>query len=404
MMNQSNGEFVHGAGPLYRLLLTPPNRSWFGVWDMFYRFLLPFVYYYWAMVTSPISFFLYTVKYNLCWYGPVGGIFLSCGYLVLPFLLVGVCLWKKVEKNWKTDCWNAGPGRVFFVEPEGFFNSLLWACAINISNHVGLFLMCGNSSDAVNHSWYDYDTTKDFWRSIMEVGDVRMPRELARFSKGTLEVFHKIEGHDIVVKITDSYLGIGDLFLTHGEDFNTQEELEEMLRTTTFTGASGEQESYMDKETLILELVRPCTELEVHSFDIVTIMTLKGAKVLTCVLWSDCTTSSSHSTNAGYLVDVEKEEIVDAVRWYSAYFGTMEAKRIGTKVPGVRKAVEAACRAHEEGHKRLPFLKMVGWDSMIDKKGDMVFFEGNFAASRLPRRMFLAIENLMYFISGKLYD
>lgn len=397
-------KFNLGAGPVYDLLLTPPNRKWFGYRDMVYRFCLPFVYYYWAMVTSPISFFLFTVKYNLLWYDAIGGIFLSCFYLVLPFLLVGVCLWKKIEKNWKTDCWTSGPGKVFFVEPEGFLPSLLWASTLNISNHVGLFLMCGNDIDAINHSWYDYNTTKDFWREVMEAGGVRMPRELARFSKGNLEVFHKIEGNDIVIKITDSFLGIGDLFLDHGKDFNTQADVEKLLRTHTFGGSSGEIENYMDKEVLILELVRPDKELGVHSFDIVTVMTEKGPKVVTCLVWTDCSTSSSHSTSAGYIVDVEKEEIVAPVRWYSAYFGTMEAKRIGTKLPGVRKAVESALRAHEEGHKLQPWLKMIGWDSMITKSGEMVFFEGNFAASRIPRRIFLAIENLGYFVSGKLFN
>lgn len=49
------------------------------------------------------------------------------------------------------------------------------------------------------------------------------------------------------------------------------------------------------------------------------------------------------------------------------------------------------------GFKRLGFLKMVGWDCMLMKNGEMVFFEGNFAAARIPRRMFLAAENLIEF-------
>ena len=31
---------------------------------------------------------------------------------------------------------------------------------------------------------------------------------------------------------------------------------------------------------------------------------------------------------------------------------------------------------------------------MVMKNGEVVFFEGNFAAARIPRRMFLAPENL----------
>ena len=35
---------------------------------------------------------------------------------------------------------------------------------------------------------------------------------------------------------------------------------------------------------------------------------------------------------------------------------------------------------------------------MVMKNGEVVFFEGNFAAARIPRRMFLAPQNLHEFI------
>lgn len=54
--------------------------------------------------------------------------------------------------------------------------------------------------------------------------------------------------------------------------------------------------------------------------------------------------------------------------------------------------MEQALRAH----KNQPFgwLRMVGWDCMLTDKGEMVFFEGNFAAARIPRRIFLSVQNL----------
>ena len=46
-----------------------------------------------------------------------------------------------------------------------------------------------------------------------------------------------------------------------------------------------------------------------------------------------------------------------------------------------------------------PWLKQVGWDAILAKgEGGPVFFEGNYAQMRLPRRVFLSWENLYSFI------
>jgi len=48
---------------------------------------------------------------------------------------------------------------------------------------------------------------------------------------------------------------------------------------------------------LVLELVRPKPELGVHSLDIITMRTPDDdVKVISVLLWADCTTDSSHST------------------------------------------------------------------------------------------------------------
>ena len=65
----------------------------------------------------------------------------------------------------------------------------------------------------------------------------------------------------------------------------------------------------------------------------------------------------------------------------------MEAPLIGAKVPGVRDACEKAVAAHELS--TLGWLTTVGWDAMLTDDG-AVFFEGNVAAYRTPRRMFLS--------------
>lgn len=355
------------------------------------------------MVTSPVSFFKYTFKYNLLWYGNVFGLILTACYFVLPFALLVVSLYKKIIKRWTVDCWSAGPGRVFFIEPDGFIPSLLWATTLAISQHCGLFIMCGNDDDAINHSWYDTKTHKDFWRDCMEAADVRVPREMGRWINNDIETKHKLEGEDLVIKLTDSYLGVGDIFLNHGEHYNTKADLRKIMRETKYKAADGETD-YSDKEALLLEFVRPTPSLGVHSLDILTISTPKGPKVITCLLWADCTTDSSHSTQAGYILDVETETVTNVVKWYSAYFANMEPKLLGTKIPGVREACAKAVAAHAECTKRLPFLKMIGWDAMVLKNNnDVVFFEGNFASARIPRRIFLGAECLFKFLTNRIY-
>jgi len=90
------------------------------------------------------------------------------------------------------------------------------------------------------------------------------------------------------------------------------------------------------------------------------------------------------------LVDVETETIVAPTAWYAPHFAAMEsAPLVGQKVDGARAACMSAIAAHEEclkdGH---DWLTTVGWDCMITDEGP-VFFEGNVAAYRTPRRMIL---------------
>ena len=44
-----------------------------------------------------------------------------------------------------------------------------------------------------------------------------------------------------------------------------------------------------------------------------------------------------------------------------------------------------------------PWLRMIGWDCIMARGEDApVFFEGNYAQMRLPRRVFLSWENLWH--------
>ena len=108
----------------------------------------------------------------------------------------------------------------------------------------------------------------------------------------------------------DGYLGIGDSFWNYGKDFKDETELRSKLR-----------ETYDGQECLVLEKVRPRKDLGVHALDILTVRT-KGddLKVLSALLWTDCTTDTSHSCERGYVIDVETETIVSAAAWYTAGF------------------------------------------------------------------------------------
>uniref|UniRef100_A0A7S2ALL6 Alpha-L-glutamate ligase-related protein ATP-grasp domain-containing protein n=2 Tax=Octactis speculum TaxID=3111310 RepID=A0A7S2ALL6_9STRA len=385
------------CGKLYDLCLKTPDRAWFGPFDCLWRWLLSVVAWYYAAITCPVSFFVFTLQYNRVWYGTRNGLCLTCFYPITPWVLFVMNLCTKIvlllRKNNTDMDWG-----VFFKEPDSFILSLLWSQYQSIGSSVGLWITCGNDPDAITHSFYDYKTSKHFWREVMEKAGMLMPCVKGRWMKGDLTIFHELDC-DLVLKITDSYLGIGDKFLDFGKDYNGKEDVERMLKEDMFQGPLGTMDDYNDKDVLLLELVRPDEVHGVHSFDILTLMTANGPKVLSVLYWGDCTNSSSHSARAGYTVDVVSETIYGPASWYSVPFATMEPKLVGTKLPGIKGACEKALLAHAESYERFPHLKMIGWDAMYLKNKDIVFFEGNFASARIPRRIFLGHKQLILFLT-----
>ena len=198
---------------------------------------------------------------------------------------------------------------------------------------------------------------------------------------------------DLVCKISDSYLGIGDKVLVRGKDFSSLDDVQAIL------AADAE---YAGKSAILAELVYPSPSIElssdgfgqVHTLDLITMRTRNGVKVLTVLLWTNCEGWSSHSTTAGYVVDVHSETIVANAAWYSPSFVHQSSSLIGKRLPGVRVACEKAIAAHECCD--LPWLTTVGWDAMLTADG-VVFFEGNVANYRTPRRMFLSPQLLSGF-------
>lgn len=375
------------AGKWYQECLlsgnTRPFGGWFGLWDCFWRYSLTVMLFYWNMITTPLSFASYTYEYNRLWYGSWGHA-LTAIYPVLPLGIIAAELFKKLkerfskEENWMT----AGPGAVFFVKPPNPLADLLWSCYLNTSMFTAQYLLAGTHPDAISHTWEDTLLTKDFWRAALDQVHARVPRQLGRWVGDELKLFHDLNHSDLVIKVPDSYLGIGDSFWNYGRDYSTKEDLEGNLK-----------ENYTGKEVMVLELVRPKKDLGVHSLDIVTVRTPDGnAKVLSVLLWTKCTTDSSHSCQEGYVVDAESETIVGACNWYCAAFADADAPLIGTQFPGVRDACRSAVAAHNAINEK--WLVAVGWDAMVMDKDQVVFFEGNFAGARTPRRVFLSLATL----------
>ena len=239
------------------------------------------------------------------------------------------------------------------------------------------------------HTWYDTVCTKEYWLKLLDDAGARRPLQLGAWDGGHLADVGPGIGFgkaDLVCKISDSYLGIGDRLLKRGKDFSSREEVEATLLNDP---------EYKGKAAVLAEFIRPTETLTlsskeygaVHSLDIVTMRTSDGVKVLTVLLWTDCDGWSSHSTHAGYLVDVDTETVTKSAAWYSPFFAAQEASLVGTHLPGVREACAKAVAAHELSN--LPWLATVGWDAMLTDEG-AVFFEGNVAAYRTPRRMFLS--------------
>lgn len=373
-------------GATHNTITAQPIGGWFSVFDIIGRSLRVVFAFYFCLLNPfrTLPFIIYTFRFNMLWYNTVPGFLMS---LLLPFLPVVIFvheLVKLVVKKFAT-VKSFDDGNVFFVPPSSTVGTILWAFYKNISHYVGVFLVGGAHTDMIKHTWYDHITDKDFWRSLLRKTGSQVPLEIGRWRDNKMEWKDKlVPKTDIVCKIPDSYLGIGDQYYNYGEHFETAEELEELCRR-----------DFVDKECLVLEFIRPRTGMEIHQFDIVTMKTAKGVQVMTVLYWGECTGPTSHTTEAGYLVDVDSETLCGKCAWYSPYFATMAPKQVGVKVEGIKKAVEACVRAHEAMD--LDWMPMVGWDCVLTNKEE-VFFEGNFAAQRLPRRIFLSWELLFAYM------
>jgi len=407
---------VGKAGSLYESILASSNADtkWFTIGDTTSRVARVLVTYYVLMFTHPISFFIFLTRYNMLW-EKGGGLGLWFGFFstVLTYPIYPLTfLITLLAKRWFMEE-PAYATTVFFQPPKGTFSAILWEYYKGLSPPMAQFMMNRGDKTAIAHSWYDAITDKHFWRSILEGSGAAVPRELGRWKdlgngEWGVEWFYPLKGEDIVIKLRDESNGIGDAFLYNGTgegEIADQEAMERYMRET-----KGEQQGcgtnddsglvYNNKEALILEWVRPSTakdaagEQECHSLDIMTVeMSPGNIEVVTCLYWGDCSDGkTTHSTQGGYVCDVENDKIGATCDWYAPYFANMpinESYTTGHDLPGIAECCELVIKAHKYAMQQQPWLKMIGWDAIVSRTGP-IFFEGNYAQMRLPRRVFLS--------------
>jgi len=375
--------------------LSQQEGTRFDTYDCASRVARCLVAYYWLLVRFPLSFGWFLLRYNMLWEGKVLGAAMTfCCYPFYPFAAFALVLAKRVLGL------NGGyvpaKGNIFFEPPSSRLTSLLWDYYKNLSPPLAQFMVNRGDDKAIAHSWFDHDTNKDFWRRHLERVGARVPLELGRWKaleSGEWGVEWKVpmKAHDLVIKLVDESNGIGDAFLLHGKGDGMIADADALL---TFLRAD---DAYKGREALVLEWILPAAEQEVHTLDIVTIAQPNGSiELLTLLYWGDCSDGkTSHATRAGYVVDAPSEAICATCKWYAPGFASMtpQAEKkyaIGHVLPGVAAACNLMVEAHRAAMAEQPFLKMIGWDAMIAKGGPPVFFEGNYAQMRLPRRVFLS--------------
>ena len=229
------------AGALYDKCLNAeaPLGGWFSIWDTLTRLSLTFYSFYRFLLLRPFSLLYFAYGWNTLWYGRICGLLLTFSLPVLPFFLCGVEVLKRIGEQmpWAEEDWKLkGPGRVFFVRPDTFIASLFWDFQLAMSVFCGSFLQFGTDRDGLMHTWYAAICNKDYWHRLLDQVDARRPMQLASWDG----MFAHATGpgpeygsSDLVSKINDSYLGIGDKMLKRGKvaggDFDTLADIQAIL-------------------------------------------------------------------------------------------------------------------------------------------------------------------------------
>lgn len=373
---------------LYDLVSNPPKYDWFGLRDLTQRMCLALALFYYLLFTRPLQFFRYSWYFNTVWYYTVPGAIMTLALPVLPLILLGYVLFEEIrskfQSNWMTGC----PGAGFYARPKGYLHNLCWQWWLNVGMYTSIFLLVRDSKAGALSSYDDSQgTTKQFWFDKGAQCGARYPLKVCEWQGDNLAMMSDWQQTPrMILKIVDSYLGIGDQIveLGQGEDtdevmfLSDQHALEELLRT-----------KYAGKHVLGTEFVIADPQFGVHQGDTLTLRLPDGqVHVLRTMFWGDCSGQTSHSSSSAYLVDYKSETITEPAHWYSPAFKNSPSNRAGQKLPGIKQAALKCAQMHSQMPEH-PWLNAIGWDTMSTGDGKPhVFFEGNFAGSRFRRHCF----------------
>eukprot|EP00656_Telonema_subtile_P007541 TRINITY_DN13537_c0_g1_i2.p1 TRINITY_DN13537_c0_g1~~TRINITY_DN13537_c0_g1_i2.p1 ORF type:complete len:351 (-),score=110.74 TRINITY_DN13537_c0_g1_i2:197-1249(-) len=320
-------------------------------------------------------------------YYTVPGVLMTMTLPVLPFVLLWYVaaqeLVSSFQANWMTDC----PGACFFVKPKGVVNNLLWQWWLNLGMYTSIFMMVLDDPEGARHSVKDYDTTKEFWFRKGAECNARYPKTICSWDGTQLTMHHELKPTErVMLKITDSYLGIGDKIVQLGEGEDSEEAC--YVKDTAALEALCNKH-YLNKTVIGTEFVSANPRFGVHQGDVLTMRLPDGqVHVLRCMYWGDCTGMTSHSCSSAYMVDYKSERITQPARWYSPSFVSAPSDRAGQAFPGINQAAHKCVEMHASITEH-PWLNVVGWDVMSTSDAEEpVFFEGNFAGSRFRRHCF----------------
>lgn len=292
--------------------------------------------------------------------------------------------------NWMTGC----PGATFYAKPKGFLNNLMWQWWLTIGMFTSIFLIIKDDPVGAQTTYQDTAATdKQFWFAKGRQCGARYPLKVLDWDGKKLKVNTDLSKTPrVMIKLIDSYLGIGDKVVQMGEEpaggnpdpevtyFKDEEDLEAIFRN---------EPKYAGVPAVGTEFIMADKAFGVHQGDCLTVRLPCGkVEVLRCMFWGNCTGQTSHSSTSAYMVDWKGEKIAAPARWYSPSFKNGPSDLEGRDFPGIKAACEKCVEMHS-AMPELPWLNVIGWDMMSTGDGQPhVFFEGNFAGSRFRRHCF----------------
>ena len=317
-----------------QLEARPPAAGWYSTADMLSRLALATALFCYCLATQPLRLARFALQYNRLWHGGFTGTAMTLLLPVTPAVLAAIAWGERLKQFvMREDEWDPRFGEepcIWYQPPPSKAAAIIYDAFRPLADWVAAFVLFGDNRVAIDHTIRDTICTKEYWYGLLDgVGARRpqpprcpRPRCLALSPPPTSSSPHPSlprrrplqlgswDGHalrdvgrgvesggcDLVCKISDSYLGIGDrgtrqpprlsstlsrtspgpvlgdLVFKRGVDFATRGDIEAALRGDA---------RYAGRPAVLCEMVQPCAGLEasvssdgysaVHLLDIIVI-------------------------------------------------------------------------------------------------------------------------------------